>query len=212
MRLIFQIPILRLIIFFAVLFASIRSLRAQSSPAQTTQLISFSGIATTEADRMTLAASKLFPQTDDSGIKFCSMAFRQRGMVRDLTSAGYKIEDKEDLDRISSMPALVKIVAKIDFCAGKRGSFAGCTAEDPNRHNRFTIMIVPGPQDVEGIVLIHEYGHVKGLYHTDRPNAVMQETVSPNNTRIDRCECAALRRSHPANDPDVRTVNRAANR
>jgi hypothetical protein len=183
---------------------------ALSLQAQVTHLVSFSTLepdfAAGDADRIVQSASRLFEQKDALGHLMCALKFQRWNNVLDVRGVESKIENKTDLDRISAMPALVKIVTKISFCDGKFGSFAGCTSQDPTRHDRYNIIIVRVLPPLEGILFAHEYGHLKGLYHVERPQAVMRRQLSADMTRVDACECAFHRRSHVADDKDARTV------
>jgi hypothetical protein len=91
-------------------------------------------------------------------------------------SAPAVISDPDSLERVHGVPADVKVVKKIKYCAlgQQQTGLVGCSWRDNNL--RRTMIVTPEMMafNAEHIVLTHEFGHTTGLPHrTDDRHALM---------------------------------------
>ena len=93
-------------------------------------------------------------------------------------------------------PGNIKIVKEIDICVNANGipipgSFVGCVplrtlVADPK------IALAYSSNNEEGMVLAHEYSHVRGLSHRGDPGALMNPNFAADNKELSPEECNLL--------------------
>jgi hypothetical protein len=151
------------------------------------------------ADLMLASMSDVLRALDASDDFDCNVAF-----CRDATIGTYGIGDgivdsEAELDEILDSPHDVKVARGINICDGRMGLFAGCAGEGRS------LVVDRSPASAVqmlGIVVAHEYGHVRGLRHRDPdidPNALMTwGGASFDSRKVNVRECAAFRSGVPA--------------
>jgi len=96
------------------------------------------------------------------------------------------IRDRTDLKELNDKFKGIKVVKEIRWCGRNWPNILGC-------HLNGGIVVVrpPGPT-VEGILWLHEIGHLYDLPHRNESSAVMNKIIAPMNTHLNRNECDNL--------------------
>jgi hypothetical protein len=98
----------------------------------------------------------------------CKVEFKLKGLVT-WTSGPADITDDIDLEQVQEVPADVKVVQSITYCAQEHnnGGYAGCAWRPKLRprtmivaRSEFSLSMGNGP-----MIWAHEYGHTTGLNH-----------------------------------------------
>lgn len=120
----------------------------------------------------------------------CKVGFKFKAFVDFPSSAPVDITNKKELEAVHEVPADVKVVRSIKFCA-QEGSYLGC-AWRPGDRQRTVILASEGISfGVGPVVLAHEFGHTTGLIHRyQNPNLnLMTPCPQPFNQQVDNDEC-----------------------
>src|SRR5262249_38132128 len=125
-------------------------------------------------------ASQLLTQ---SKVNYCGVTFKRHGRVGVFASAPDVIENASDLESVHRVPTDVKVVRRINFCAGQRGSFLGC-AWRPEGRPKTVIVTLRGGASVDPTLWLHEFAHTTGLQHRNVRRALMKCSVAPGNKLI----------------------------
>jgi hypothetical protein len=123
----------------------------------------------------------------------CNVTFKLKGPIQTFTSK--PIKDAATLDAVHRVPANVKVVRKIDFCADgfHAGGYLGCAWRPKNRP-RTVIVKAPVPSvGRDPILWAHEFGHTTGLPHRNDEFALMNCQIEAFHEEIDTKECRHFR-------------------
>ncbi|GJL69982.1 MAG: hypothetical protein NPIRA06_26170 [Nitrospirales bacterium] len=96
------------------------------------------------------------------------------------------IRDRHDLKELNDTYNGVKVVKRIRWCNKFWPNILGC-----QKYNG--IVVVRTHSSQEGVLWLHEYGHLRGLEHRNQHNAVMNEFIGPTNTMLNDHECNIYR-------------------
>lgn len=123
----------------------------------------------------------------------CKVGFKLSGAVTTFTSAPADITNASELEQVHEVPANVKIVQSINYCAPGEGPYFGC-AWRPGGRQRTVIISLEGISVGLGpVALAHEYGHTTGLLHrnqNDNLNLMTPCGIQAFNRQINQAECA----------------------
>lgn len=121
----------------------------------------------------------------------CPVSFQRLGSVSTFGSAGdglNTIASSSELNSVFAIPGRVKVVAVLSYCSGFNPSVIGCAPIGGN-----TMVIEQGW--VGSALLLHEFGHNRGLNHRDDCiNNVMSSSTClecPDSV-VSAVECAAF--------------------
>lgn len=125
----------------------------------------------------------------------CDVTFKLKGPVDTFTSK--PIKDAATLEAVHRVPANVKVVPRINFCAGgfDEGGYLGC-AWRPDDLPRTVIVTPPTTVGRDPMLWAHEFGHTTGLPHRyDKDNQALMTPckIEASNWMIDTDECRHFR-------------------
>jgi hypothetical protein len=122
----------------------------------------------------------------------CNVTFKFKGPVQTFTAQ--PITDASTLDVVHQVPADIKVVPRINFCAAgfKPEGYLGCAWRPEDRPR--TVIVTPPALGVgrDPMLWAHEFGHTTGLPHrNDEHNQALMTPcpIEPFNWKIDEVEC-----------------------
>lgn len=135
-------------------------------------------------------ATDVLHGSDGAGDVKCMVELVHSGTVVKFGEAELPsvVTSADDFNRLSVPPGAVKVVKSIDWCGYLGTNFVGC-ASQPG----FGIVVLRHDPELEGILWLHEFGHNKGLGHTNQVKRVMQHSIGKENRLVTSAECEALR-------------------
>ena len=152
-----------------------------------------SSLARNDIEDILNKASDLLQHNDGCS---CKVGFKLSGAVTTFTSAPADITNVNELEEAHEVPADVKVVQSITFCAPGEGRYFGC-AWRPGGRQRTVIISLEGISVGLGpVALAHEYGHTTGLLHRnqeDNLNLMTPCGIQAFNKQINQNECAHFR-------------------
>ena len=125
---------------------------------------------------------------DGAGDVACNLRFARDGNVTTFTAGDGSIDSSAEFSTVNGLLGHVKVVNQINWCGFLAPNIIGCAPVPGN-----SLVVVRFTQGLEGILLLHEYGHNKGLSHRNDPNAVMNPTIGSTRRRVNATECTAYR-------------------
>jgi hypothetical protein len=135
--------------------------------------------------------------TDITPPNNCQVEFKFKRFIP-WTSGPADITDDTDLEQVQEVPADVKVVQNITYCAPGNGGYAGCAWRPKSgqrtvivARSQFSPSIGNGP-----VIWAHEYGHTTGLIHrneADSENLMSPCVLQVFNVKIDQSECGKFR-------------------
>jgi hypothetical protein len=140
-------------------------------------------------------ANTIVMNSDQPGDLACDHALRRSGNIIQLHGTGSDgdIDSLEELLYVWGGPGFVKIVPLISYCERMEPGIAGCSPLGPGV-NTLTLAEWAAKDNIRGLALAHEYGHVVGLAHD--PSTIgnlMQPAASLDNRGVTEAQCRALR-------------------
>jgi hypothetical protein len=116
-------------------------------------------------------ASNLLKSNESDVQNDCDVTFKLKEL-NTFSSAPAHIRNADDLEKVHSVDADVKIVQTITFCKNENrpAGFWGC-AWRPEGRPKTVIVANTVPPNLRHIVWTHEYGHTTGLEHRERDNS-----------------------------------------
>ncbi len=124
--------------------------------------------------------------SDGIGDTACSLNFKIKPGEIPTFDDPQIIRDRIDLDNLNDKYEGVKVVKHIWWCGDDLWSYDGC-------HKDGGIVVVRTTPSREGILWLHEIGHLCGLGHRDQQFAVMNPIIQPMNKNLNPDECARYR-------------------
>jgi hypothetical protein len=102
------------------------------------------------------------------------------------------INSANEINAVFGAPNLMKVVDELNFCNGTNPNIVGCARAGGS-------MIVEDFLDggargqFPGIVIAHEFGHIKGLGHRENQGGfIMNSSIGNDSTRLSAGECSAI--------------------
>lgn len=112
----------------------------------------------------------------------CKVEFTLKELIPFPSSAPAKITKESDLEKVHAVPADVKIVQSIGYCAQGKGRYWGCAWRPGGGRRTVIISFVGISIGVGPEVLAHEFGHTTGLphrYQADRVSGGRANLMTP---------------------------------
>ena len=126
-------------------------------------------------------ATKIANTNDGQGDVDCQIKFELDGEVGQFDFA--VIRGKNDLDSLNKNHQGVKVVEEIQWCDQLWPDILGCQKGSG-------IVVVRAHPEEEGVLWLHEFGHLKNIDHRNQTNAVMNKVIRPSNKLLNSNECS----------------------
>jgi hypothetical protein len=115
----------------------------------------------------------------------CPVEFVRQGEVEVFGLGTGSINGAADFAAVTGLPGVVKVVNQIHWCGAFSPNILGCAPLGGD-----SMVVVRWQANLEGILWLHEYGHLQGLGHRDEAGAVMNSVIHPSHRSVDDVECA----------------------
>ena len=140
------------------------------------------------ADAILASATNVLQTVDGPGDVTCLAHLSRSGAVTVFTLGDGSIDSAAEESAVRALPGFVKVVNMINFC-GEIKAVSGCA---PSPGSSMTLARTTA--DLEGAMWLHEYGHTRGLGHSDDSDYVMFKTVTSQALRVSASECNSYRK------------------
>jgi len=144
-----------------------------------------SNLSAERADEILRDMTTVIQVSDAPGDMACPVEFVRGGEVEVFSLGTGSINGAADFAAVTAAPGTVKVVNQIHWCGACSPNILGCAPLGGD-----SMVVVMWQASQEGILWLHEYGHLQGLGHRDDPGAVMNSVIHPSHRSVDDVECA----------------------
>lgn len=153
-------------------------------------------LTATRSDQIMSDASDVIQTDSGANDIACNVELRRTGGVTAFSTGDGSIDSAAEFSAVNSLPGNVKVVNQINWCGGIGANIIGCAPVPGD-----SLVVVRFVESLEGILLLHEFGHNQGLSHRNGTDNVMHPSIGASRVGVNDAECTAFRAS-----PAVSTV------
>lgn len=148
----------------------------------------YPGLTQSNIEKILKDASDLLQKSPNR----CGVGFKFAGFVPFPPSAPGSINDAASLEAVHRVPADVKVVLAINYCAfGRQTGIVGCSWRPNNGRKTMIVTNQMYGFNAEHVVFAHEFGHTTGLLHRsdDRDGLMWPCGLDVINESVTKDEC-----------------------
>ncbi len=142
------------------------------------------------SDQIMVDASDVIQTDSGANDIACNVELRRSGAVVTFATGDGSIDSAADFSAVNGLPGNVKVVNQINWCGSIGASIIGCAPVPGD-----SLVVVRFTESLEGILLLHEFGHNQGLGHRNGTDNVMHPSIGASRVGVNATECTAFRTS-----------------